>query len=162
MKPLTLAIAYTLFSLTPVQAGEIDMLPFYHASAVQPASHAAARPKAKPRRYKPARRAEKRAKPAPVTTPPAGATDDATRCLAPVRVVGSQDIREAAAEESAKKAWAEIVRWSHGESFQDFANARDYQKRCSRSSIGEAMGQFFLRCEITASPCRPGMVRGAP
>jgi hypothetical protein len=54
-----------------------------------------------------------------------------------------------------------MVRWTHGESFQDFANAQNYQRRCSRSSIGEALGQYFTRCEITADPCRPGMIEGA-
>lgn len=75
-------------------------------------------------------------------------------CLPPIRVVGSQDIREDAAEESAKKAWAEQVRWSHGESYQDINNAIAYAKRCSRSSIGEALGQYFSRCEVEAAPCR--------
>ena len=81
------------------------------------------------------------------------------KCLDPVRVVGSQDIREDAAEASAKKAWSEMVRWQHGESFQDFELATGYAKRCSRSSIGEALGQYFTRCEIEAQPCRAGMVK---
>lgn len=83
------------------------------------------------------------------------------KCLESVRVVGSQDIREDAAESSAKKAWSEMVRWQHGESFQDFELATGYSKRCSRSSIGEALGQYFTRCEIEAQPCRAGMVKGA-
>lgn len=86
---------------------------------------------------------------------------DSPKCLDVVRVVGSQDIREDAAEESAKKAWAEMVRWQHGESFQDFKLAQGYAKRCSRSSIGEAMGQYFTRCEIEAQPCRAVMVKEA-
>lgn len=80
------------------------------------------------------------------------------KCLDPIRVVGSQDIREDAAEESAKKAWSEMVRWESGESFMDVNNAADYQKRCSRSSIGEALGQVLNRCEIIAKPCRPALV----
>ena len=137
----------------PVQA--IDLLSHYDAPKVQKASAPkhAAKPKPRPKpKPKPAYRA-----------PPkdfALASEQITRCLAPVRVVGSQDVRPDAAEASAQKAWMEAVRWMHGEAFQDFANARDYQKRCSRSSIGEALGQFFTRCEITANPCRPGMTEG--
>jgi hypothetical protein len=81
------------------------------------------------------------------------------KCLDPVRVVGSQDIREDAAEESAKKAWSEMVRWESGESFMDVNNATGYEKRCSRSSIGEALGQVLNRCEVIAKPCRPGLVK---
>jgi hypothetical protein len=80
------------------------------------------------------------------------------KCLDAVRVVGSQDLREDAAEESARKAWAEIVRWDSGEAFMNIDNATGYQKRCSRSSIGEALGQVLNRCEIIAKPCRPGLV----
>ena len=80
------------------------------------------------------------------------------KCLEPVRVVGSQDIREDAAEESARKAWAEIVRWDSGEAFMNIENATGYKRRCGRSSIGEALGQVLNRCEITAAPCRPEMV----
>lgn len=80
------------------------------------------------------------------------------KCLEPVRVVGSQDIREDAAEDSARKGWSEMVRWESGEAFMNIDNAVDYQKRCSRSSIGEALGQVLNRCEIIAKPCRPGLV----
>jgi len=87
--------------------------------------------------------------------------EEVTHCVRPVKVVGSQDVRETAAEDSAKKAWAEEVRWAHGEAFMDIQNAKDYASRCSRSSIGEIAGQTFSRCEIVATPCRPGMVKGA-
>jgi hypothetical protein len=140
---------------TPVQA--FDMLPNYDtAPKIEKASHVH---KAKPK----AKKSKKHGhsfRPAPTAPTTSLATEAVTRCLAPVRVVGSQDLRPDAAEASAQKAWAEMVRWTHGEAFQDFANAKDYQKRCSRSSIGEALGQYFTRCEITASPCRPGMVEG--
>ena len=76
-------------------------------------------------------------------------------CLKPVSVVGSQYLNDAGAEDSAKKGWAEAVRFHHGEAFMDMANARDYARRCTRSSIGEVAGQVFFRCEITATPCRP-------
>lgn len=138
-----------------------NMLPLYETAKPVKAERAPVR-KAKAKKPKP--RVVRKAKPAPAAPTRVLAaeyrTEDVTRCLAPVRVVGSQDLREQAAEDSAKKAWAEHVRWAHGEAFQDFQNARDFQKRCSRSSIGEAMGQYFTRCEITASPCRPGMVKG--
>jgi hypothetical protein len=81
------------------------------------------------------------------------------KCLEAVRVVGSQDIREDAAEDSAKKAWSEMVRWESGESFMSMDTAQDYEKRCSRSSIGETLGQVLNRCEIIAKPCRPGLVK---
>ena len=82
------------------------------------------------------------------------------KCLEPIRVVGSQDIREDAAEESAKKAWAELVRWDSGEAYMAITNAKDYQRRCSRSSIGEALGAVLNRCEIIATPCRPALMEG--
>jgi hypothetical protein len=85
---------------------------------------------------------------------------DDWRCLDKVRVVGSQWVSVDGAEESARKAWMEQVRWYSGEAFMDVAHARDYEKRCSRSSVGEAVGQTFLRCEIVARPCRPPMSAG--
>lgn len=82
----------------------------------------------------------------------------AMHCLKRVTVVGSQWATEAGAEESAQKAWMEAVRWSHGEMSMDMKNAEGYARRCSRSSIGEVVGQTFHRCEVTATPCRPAMV----
>ena len=149
MKTLIAILAMSL----PANAQAIDMLPNYdNAPKVERVSAPA---KHKPKRKKPTYAYKPPSKPA---APPA--IDSVTRCLAPVRVVGSQDVRESAAEESAKKAWMELVRWQSGESFQDIANASDYQRRCSRSSVGEAMGQYFHRCEIVANPCRPGMTEG--
>lgn len=89
------------------------------------------------------------------------AEDKPTRsmqCIERVTVVGSQWATEAGAEESAQKAWMEAVRWSHGEMSMDMKNAEGYARRCSRSSIGEVVGQTFHRCEVTARPCRPAMV----
>lgn len=152
MKMMLALIAFSL----PANASGIDMLPMYdQVVKVSAPKKAAAKPKPKP---KPKPRYGYRAP--PKDTAPKLASEAVTRCLAPVRVVGSQDVREGAAEESAKKAWMELVRWQSGESFQDIANASDYQRRCSRSSIGEAMGQYFHRCEIVANPCRPGMTEG--
>ena len=148
----------TLMLITPANA--FDMLPNYdNAPKVEKASHVH---KAKPKAHKskPKKRKSYSFRPNPTAPATPLASEAVTRCLAPVRVVGSQDVRPDAAEASAQKAWAEYVRWTHGEAFQDFGNASDYQKRCSRSSIGEALGQYFTRCEITASPCRPGMTEG--
>lgn len=76
-------------------------------------------------------------------------------CLKPVSVVGSQYLNDAGAEDSAKKGWAEAVRFHHGEAYMDMQHAKSYARRCTRSSIGEVAGQVFFRCEITATPCRP-------
>lgn len=81
--------------------------------------------------------------------------EDETACLKPVAAVGSQWVDIDGAEESAKKAWMEAVRWHHGESYIDIARAKDYRHRCSRSSIGEAIGQVMHRCEVMANPCKP-------
>lgn len=134
----------------------VDMLPYYETQTVkvEKVSHVS---KKKPRKVV----KKKATKPSPTKVYAAEyRTDEVMRCLAPVRVVGSQDVREGAAEESAKKGWMESVRWAHGEAFMDAANWTDMQRRCSRSSIGEMVGQVFYRCEIVASPCRPGMSKG--
>lgn len=157
MKTLIALIAMTM----PVNASGIDLLPLYETApkVVKVSHHAPVK-----RHKKPAKRKGHSFRPAPVAPATPLASEAVTRCLAPVRVVGSQDVREGAAEDSAKKGWMEAVRWAHGESYQDIANVAPgtYQKRCSRSSIGEALGQFLHRCEITAVPCRPGMVEGTP
>lgn len=156
MKTLIVIIALSL----PANAQGIDLLPMYdNAPKVERVSHPVS--KSKPKKAKAKRKQGHSFRPALPAAPPPMASDAVTRCLAPVRVVGSQDVRPDAAEASAQKAWMEQVRWMHGEAFQDFGNASDYQKRCSRSSIGEALGQYFTRCEITAAPCRPGMVEGS-
>jgi hypothetical protein len=82
-------------------------------------------------------------------------------CLSPVRVVGSQWATADGAEESAQKAWAETVRFNHGEAFMQLDQAVGYQKRCSRSSVGEVVGQTLIRCEVDAAPCRPPFTAGA-
>lgn len=151
----------------PASAQGVDMLPLYGPDkvAVEKVSYSTPKKhKAKPKRVH--KVAAKKATPKPDDGTRVAAAryeiEGVVRCLAAVRVVGSQDVREGAAEESAKKAWAEMVRWQHGEAYQDFANAKDYAKRCARSSIGETLGQYFSRCEIVATPCRPAMVKGGP
>ena len=148
----------------PANAQGIDMIPYYDNAPpkIERVSHVS-KPKpvkAKKKKQKIARKAAPKIDPDTKVMAAEYRSEQSTRCLAPVRVVGSQDVRPDAAEASAQKAWMEAVRWTHGEAFQDFGNSKDYQKRCSRSSIGEALGQYFTRCEITASPCRPGMVEG--
>lgn len=81
--------------------------------------------------------------------------EDRLVCLDRVRVVGSQWATESGAEESARKAWMEQVRWRFGESAMSIEAAQDYSKRCSRSSIGEVANSVLHRCEVQARPCRP-------
>lgn len=80
-------------------------------------------------------------------------------CLKPVRAVGSQWATESGAEESAQKSWREEVRFHHGESAADLDKAKEYARRCTKSSIGEVVGQSLYRCEVEAVPCRPGFTR---
>lgn len=81
--------------------------------------------------------------------------EDRLICLDKVRVVGSQWATASGAEDSAQKAWMEQVRWRYGESAMTIDVAKGYAKRCSRSSIGEAVGAVLHRCEVEARPCRP-------
>lgn len=81
--------------------------------------------------------------------------DDLVKCYDTVRVVGSQWANESGAEESAQKAWMERVRWSLGEAAMSIDAAKNYSKRCSRSSVGELANQVLHRCEVQARPCRP-------
>jgi hypothetical protein len=76
-------------------------------------------------------------------------------CYPLVRVVGSQWKDEDGAEDSARKGWMESIRWQYGEQAMDIGNARDYAKRCSRSSVGSVLGETLHRCEVEARPCRP-------
>jgi hypothetical protein len=80
---------------------------------------------------------------------------DRIKCYDAIRVVGSQWATEAGAEESAQKAWMERVRWSIGEAAMSITAAEGYEKRCSRSSVGELANQVLHRCEVRARPCRP-------
>jgi len=78
-------------------------------------------------------------------------------CLDRVRGLGTQWIGTEGALEAAKKDWMERVRYDHGESFIDMTNAKDFESRCGRVSIGEVAGQVTYRCEILARPCKPPM-----
>ena len=78
-------------------------------------------------------------------------------CLDKVRGLGTQWIGTEGALEAAKKDWMERVRYDHGESYIDMTNARDFESRCGRVSIGEVAGQVTYRCEIMARPCKPPM-----
>ncbi len=85
--------------------------------------------------------------------------DDQQRCYHVRRVVGDQHLTVDGAKKAANDAWAGAVRFHHGESAMDLANARDISYVCSRSSIKEGgvttLGQILTRCEIEAIPCRP-------
>lgn len=81
-------------------------------------------------------------------------------CRASVSVVGSQGITTDAALASARKGWAEQVRFQFGEMFMDIELAQSLASRCSRSSIGELAGQTMHRCQLEARPCRSEMKAG--
>ena len=81
--------------------------------------------------------------------------DNGWQCLDKVRGLGTQWIGTEGALEAAKKDWMERVRYDHGESYIDMTNARDFESRCGRVSIGEVAGQVTYRCEIMARPCKP-------
>jgi len=78
-------------------------------------------------------------------------------CLDKVRGLGTQWIGTEGALDAARKDWMERVRYDHGESYIDMTNARDFESRCGRVSIGEVVGQVTYRCEIMARPCKPPM-----
>lgn len=82
---------------------------------------------------------------------PAGEPDKA--CKPVVRVVGDQRTTEEGAREQADKAWMQEVRFRYGERYMLTARAKDARYACSRSSIGEIVGQTMQRCEIIAQPC---------
>ena len=81
--------------------------------------------------------------------------DDGFQCVAKVRGLGTQWIGTEGAMSAAKKDWMERVRYDHGESYVDMSNARDFESRCGRVSIGEIAGQVTYRCEVHARPCKP-------
>lgn len=82
---------------------------------------------------------------------PAGEPD--RHCKPVVRVVGDQRPTEDGAKEQADKAWMQEVRFRYGERYMLADKARDRRYACSRSSIGEIVGQTMQRCEIIAQPC---------
>jgi len=81
--------------------------------------------------------------------------DDGFQCVDKVRGLGTQWIGTEGAMSAAKKDWMERVRYDHGESYVDMSNARDFESRCGRVSIGEIAGQVTYRCEVHARPCKP-------
>ncbi len=80
---------------------------------------------------------------------------DGFQCVEKVRGLGTQWIGTEGAMSAAKKDWMERVRYDHGESYVDMSNARDFESRCGRVSIGEIAGQVTYRCEVHARPCKP-------
>ena len=79
----------------------------------------------------------------------------ADRCKPPVAVVGDQYATEQGAKEEADKSFMQTARWQHGERYMDRANADDAVYECGRSSVGSVAGQIFIRCRLSARPCRP-------
>jgi hypothetical protein len=80
---------------------------------------------------------------------------DGFQCVEKVRGLGTQWIGTEGAMDAAKKDWMERVRYDHGESYVDMSNAREFESRCGRVSIGEIAGQVTYRCEVHARPCKP-------
>jgi hypothetical protein len=80
---------------------------------------------------------------------------DGYQCVSKVRGLGTQWIGTEGAMEAAKKDWMERVRYDFGESYIDMSNAREFETRCGRVSIGEIAGQVTYRCEVHARPCKP-------
>ena len=76
------------------------------------------------------------------------------RCRDTRRVVGDQGLSVALAQSQADKSWAADVRFHLGERLMDVSNAEDITYECSRSSVGETLGQTFHRCQISAKPCK--------
>ena len=75
-------------------------------------------------------------------------------CRESYRTVGNQHVAVQGAKAEADKAWIQAIRFHHGEKYMDMANAKGVSYTCSRSSVGETLGQTFSRCEIEARPCR--------
>lgn len=86
---------------------------------------------------------------------------DAPRCASEaITREGDQYATEEGAKQEAKKAWMQAVRWLYGEQMMNPDNAlggKTYS--CSRSSVGSVAGQTFIRCDLTARPCRAPKVR---
>ena len=79
------------------------------------------------------------------------------QCASKVRGLGTQWIGTEGAMDAAKKDWMERVRYDHGESYLDLTNAKEFESRCGRVSVGVVAGQVMYRCEIVARPCKPQM-----
>ena len=75
------------------------------------------------------------------------------------RVVGDQHVSIAGAQAEADKAWAQDVRFHLGERYMDVRHAADVDYECTRSSVGQTLGQVFHRCLIRAKPCRAPKVQ---
>ena len=88
-------------------------------------------------------------------TPQHDHRDDRRRCRDIFRTVGNQHLTVNGAKAEADKAWIQAIRFYYGEIFMSLEeNARDVKYTCSRSSVGETLGQVFNRCEIEAKPCK--------
>lgn len=76
-------------------------------------------------------------------------------CKDYLATVGDQYASEDGAKQEADKAWMQTARWQYGERFMSRENADDATYECGRSSVGSVAGQIFIRCRLTARPCRP-------
>jgi hypothetical protein len=75
-------------------------------------------------------------------------------------VVGDQHLSVSGAQAQADKAWQQDVRFYLGERWMDIKNAEGVRYECSRSSVGETLGQTLTRCEVSAIPCRAERMSG--
>jgi hypothetical protein len=86
--------------------------------------------------------------------------EERSRCLEPVRGLGTQWVGTEGALAAARKDWMERVRYDHGESFVDMSHAVDVESRCGRVSIGKILGRVTYRCEIVGRPCKARFEQG--
>lgn len=114
---------------------------------------------------------QRRAKPAPRRSKPREAGDSdrddphyrrdhRPSCLSPVRGLGTQWVDENGGRDAAIKDWRERVRYDSGENYSDWKFAQGKLESCNRTSIGNVAGQYFWRCEVWATPCRPELKEG--
>jgi len=105
-------------------------------------------------------------------------------CKRPILVEGLQGLTERQAEERAREEFAARVRAAWGERYSDLRFARNYYKRCYRSSVGDNLAKSIrerikervgvisdgsdandameYRCDVFAQPCQAGwMEKGA-
>jgi len=88
-------------------------------------------------------------------------------CREPLAREGTEHAEESNAKRSAMEAWAEAVRWLHGERYQQLNIARGVRMVCGQSSTAEgvinrveaSVGLIKHRCQIIAQPCKAVLER---
>lgn len=82
-----------------------------------------------------------------------GDADRVDGCRERQAAIGEQWATEGGARDEAIKQWSAVIRFTHGERYMDFTNARAATATCVRSSVGSIAGAVFHRCRIVAAPC---------